>query len=496
MDRLWAELEPATATPRTWAIASVLLGAAAMGAGECKTALRAYGKAVDLLPQVASRRLLRPDREHGLAELAGLPADAAAAALSLGRPERALTLLEHARGLLLAESIGARRDLETLRRADPAKADELARLRDLLDASDRAGFDPMAAWPGGHRELAEQWDSLLAEIRALPGLAGFLRPSDVVVAGRGPIVVVNASHFRCDALLVTPGEPVWSIRLGCDYADLAAQARAFQERRGDLARLEEWVARPVLDELGDLPRVWWCPVGITSFLPLHAAALDRVVSSYTATVGALQPRENPGRRSGAGLLVVEMSRTPGARELPAAHTEARHLTELVPEATVLAGPAATRDAVLAALPRHRIAHFACHAVTDERSPALNRLLLHDHRSAPLTAIELSALDIFVELGFLSACDTARSSEPLADEVMHIATALQLAGCRHVIGTLWPVSDTAAARIAADFYSSLAPSFDVDDAAVALHRAVLALRAEDPDRPERWASHIHLESALL
>ncbi|MFI6070485.1 CHAT domain-containing protein [Actinoplanes sp. NPDC051343] len=512
-------LTPDAATPRTQALASVFLGAAATATGDYETALDAYRKAVGLLPQLAPRRLLRPDREHGLGELAGLPAEAAAAALSLGRLQEALTLLERARGLLLGEAIGARRELEALRRADPARAAELVRLRDRLDASDRAGVDlyhddetvvRLGDRTRRHRELAERWESLLAEIRRLPGLAGFLQPP----AARSPqppadgsIVVVNAGRFRCDALLLTAGEPVRAIRLDCDYADMLARARAFQEPRPDdrrllrdLAWLRSRVVRPVLSELGLLstpgaaPRIWWCPVGIASFLPLHAAAMDEVVSSYTATVGALRPRDTPARRSGAGFLLVEMSRTPGARDLPGARAEARQLAGLAPGLTHLSGRAATRDAVLAALPRHRIAHFACHAVTDERSPALNRLLLHDHESAPLTAVELSALDSSVELGYLSACETARSSEALADEVVHIATALQLAGCRHVVGTLWPVADAAAGRVAAAFYAGLGPSLETGGAARALHEAVRAVRADAPHQPSLWAAHIHLESA--
>lgn len=38
--------------------------------------------------------------------------------------------------------------------------------------------------------------------------------------------------------------------------------------------------------------------------------------------------------------------------------------------------------------------------------------------------------------------------------MHLASALQLAGYRHVIGTLWPVMDTVAARTAEWFYADL------------------------------------------
>jgi CHAT domain-containing protein len=166
----------------------------------------------------------------------------------------------------------------------------------------------------------------------------------------------------------------------------------------------------------------------------------------------------------------------------------------MPNLTWLSGPRATRDAVLHALPRHRIAHFACHAVTDPRFPALNRLLLQDHLTAPLTAIELSTLNApRAELAYLSACETAKSNEALIDEAVHIATAFQLAGYRHIIGTLWPVADNAAGRIADDFYTGLAPSLNADDTARALHRAVCGLRADEPQAPSRWASHIHLGS---
>lgn len=166
----------------------------------------------------------------------------------------------------------------------------------------------------------------------------------------------------------------------------------------------------------------------------------------------------------------------------------------MPNLTRLAGPQATRDAVLSALPRHRIAHFACHAVTDPRFPALNQLLLHDHLTAPLTAIELSALNVpDAELAYLSACETARSNEALIHEAVHIATAFQLAGYRHVVATLWPVADNAAGRIADDFYTGLAPSLTIDDTARTLHRAMCGLRADTPQEPSRWAAHIHLGS---
>jgi len=600
MQECCKDLATATTTPRTRVIAHLLLGRTAMSADPpaARTALTAYEQAVAWLPEIAPRQLLRPDREYGLGELAGLPAEAASAALHLGRPEHALVLLEHARGLLLREGMSGRDDLAEVRRADPEAADDLVRLRDLLNASDQGGVDlyrgdgnQAGSIPGvrarhgtrtrRHRELALEWEQLLDRIRSRPGLEGFLLPPTIESLRRrpvdGPVILVNPGPSRCDALLLTPDGGVRALRLDCDHAELRERARAFRrlprsagsaspdeaELLGHLAWLWDRIGRPVLSELGLLsrvrlpaesaPRIWWCPIGVAASLPLHAAGrhgaadpagvsaiMDHVVSSYTSTVHALRrggsgatddheasptgpldgppdrslngPPEkslvgSPGRsldrppgRSLDGLLVVEMSETPGAGPLPGARLEAERLAELAAHPTVLSGRTATREAVLRELPSHSIAHFACHAVTDPRSPSLARLLLHDHGSAPLTAVELSSVHVpNGTLAYLSACETAKSDERLADEAIHIATAFQLAGYGHVIGTLWPVTDSSAGRIADDFYTGLASSLDWADAADAadaartLHRAVLDLREDDPARPSRWAAHIHFGS---
>ncbi|MCF6477035.1 CHAT domain-containing protein, partial [Nonomuraea sp. MG754425] len=48
-----------------------------------------------------------------------------------------------------------------------------------------------------------------------------------------------------------------------------------------------------------------------------------------------------------------------------------------------------------------------------------------------------------------------------DEAMHITTAFQLAGFQQVIGTLWPVNDTIAARVAEGVYAGLGGDRVVD-----------------------------------
>src|SRR5262249_32938198 len=92
-----------------------------------------------------------------------------------------------------------------------------------------------------------------------------------------------------------------------------------------------------------------------------------------------------------------------------------------------------------------------------------------------------------ELAFLSACETARPGVRLTDEAIHLTSAFQLAGYRHVVGTLWPVSDGHAVDIADDIYTTLTNTGDV---AGAVHAATRRLRNRWADLPSVWASHIH------
>jgi CHAT domain-containing protein len=109
--------------------------------------------------------------------------------------------------------------------------------------------------------------------------------------------------------------------------------------------------------------------------------------------------------------------------------------------------------------------------------------------------EIAALHLpHAGLAYLSACDTTVTSAELADEAVHITAAFQLAGYRHVIGTLWPIDDDAARTIARDVYTHLtnhsttAP--DAASSANALHHATRRMRAARPAAPTLWAAHLH------
>jgi CHAT domain-containing protein len=126
------------------------------------------------------------------------------------------------------------------------------------------------------------------------------------------------------------------------------------------------------------------------------------------------------------------------------------------------------------------------------NPSASCLLLSDHRQRPLTVVDVARLRLDeADLAFLSACSTARPGRTLADEAIHLASAFELAGYRHVIGTLWPVDDRIAAELADDLYIALLKT--PEKAAAALHEATRLLRNRWPQMPSVWASHIHIGS---
>ncbi|MFF4827462.1 CHAT domain-containing protein [Streptomyces sp. NPDC001312] len=412
--------------------------------------------------------------------------------------------------------------------------------------------------------MDSEWHALLSRIRALPGLEGFLGSPDLETLRRqaehGFVIMLAVSRHRGDALVLTsdPHSPVIVVGLPevtenrvIDWADRLLGGRVpgsppvtdyaqAKRRMRDLVELLEWqwdhVAGPVLerigltrslrpdDDPGEWPRIWWCPAGVTAFLPWHASGhhqeggarggtartvMDRAVSSWTPTVRALaHARRLPGAaasRSGQGALLVEMAQPAGtARPLRHVETETEHIVGLLPGATRIGPPHNTPRTVLDALPAHPVVHFACHAVSEWGSPGRSGLLLSDRDgygdgggsgTARLTVDAISSRHIAgAELAYLSACSTSLTNQRLADESVHITAGFMLCGYRHVIGTLWPVDDTMAGEIAVDFYTRLAgddgAGLRTESAAHALHLGLHQGRAKRPWAPSLWAAHLH------
>ncbi|MGW6055498.1 CHAT domain-containing protein [Streptomyces sp. NPDC055189] len=550
--------------------------------------------AVGLIPLLAPRRSSRADQQHALRSVCDLTTLSAAVTLAAGStphpdvphlpllPDAALDslrALEQGRAVIHSQLLDTRGDITELRKEHPGLADRFVHLRDLLDSetAPATGRSTDAATQNagdaaGSRlnrpRIAADLAATLDEIRGREGFASFALPPESqtlrTAAAAGPIVVLNCSPHRCDALLVRP-HGVYHLPLPAltfeeatrqadlfhrtiavvtdPQADLRAQRRAQQTLSGVLGWLWDVAAEPVLLALGidsgidaginaggEAPRVWWSPGGLLGTLPLHAAGHhaeavaqgghrtvpDRVISSYTPTVRALRYARRPlpdadnedGAEGEPGQsLIVAMPRTPQAAPLDGARGEAEAVAALLPGPTMLIGPdddtahaaaadatMPTRAAVMARLTGARIVHLVGHAVTDSVDPSRSRLMLWDHATSPLTAAGVASVTLDgAELAYLSACRTTyTAAADLRDEAIHLTSAFQLAGFRHVVGTLWEADEVISERIAKTFYASLTGTKGLDCArsAAALRRATLEQRDKYPRTPSLWAGYVH------
>ncbi|KAF6753791.1 CHAT domain-containing protein [Ephemerocybe angulata] len=510
----------------------------------------------------------------------GLALNAAAAACSLDRPEKALEFLEQGRCLVWGQLNNLRTPLDELRSIDSNLADRIADISKRLEsvASSRATTHTKMSLSEkialedeshSHLKLAQQWEELLKSARAIPGFEDFLKPSPSSALLRhlpdsGPIVVINVDERRCDAIALLAGfeEPLHiplsnfsldkakkyrtdlkmllrsggyrarekeaSTNLGGEAAARPIKPVNRARRDGDVVHgvlrgLWNDVVKPILDNLGFsvlFPRIWWCPTGAMSFLPLHAAGiytgsksesiLDYAVSSYTPTVTAISNRVRNYRaidKSVSGLFLTSQPNAPGATSIPGTTQEAQSIQSLAVEngarVLKLEGSDVTAGDCLKHMENFSSVHLACHASQDAADPLQSRFLLH-MGSLNLATILQSNLKN-ADLAFLSACQTSTGEEKLSDEAVHLAAGMLAAGYRRVVATMWSIGDQPAQEVASSFYKYLWShththregdsdgGFDGTLSAYALHHAVQQLRHRLDNSESSlltWVPYVH------
>lgn len=504
--------------------------------------------AVKLLPNVSPRFLERDDQEHTLSNYTRLAADAASMALQAGaEASHALRLLELGRGVIMGLLIDCRIDLSEsrLQVENPEFFNKFNRLRTQIDS-------PLATTPEGladphtrRQRLQEihELEEILTHIRQLPSFEGFLLPprsEDLMsMAEEGPIVILNSTVYRSDAIIVT-SSGIKALELpGLLFKDVTKRMRQTRElvrgkrstyplRNKQMGEFLLWLwdaaVGPVLEELqlGDnsRTRIWWIGVGPLGMAPFHAAGdhspgstrntLSRVISSYIPTIKALSYARQKKLEFGgpdSRLLLIAMPTTPTKNDLKNAIPEVERIGRVVKgQADRLDCPSA--DQVLEKLPSYHAIHFACHGISDAQKPSNSHLLLEKHDpsgpgSKPGTLDRLTVRTISTrlaniknaQLAYHSACSTADNpSVVLADESIHIASGFQLAGFSHVLATLWESKDEACLQVAGDFYELLFNGQIAVEGhrkiSSAFHHAVKKLRDKNLSQPLVWASFIH------
>ncbi|EQB55105.1 hypothetical protein CGLO_04989 [Colletotrichum gloeosporioides Cg-14] len=474
--------------------------------------------AVDLIPISAPLSLQPEDKQFFLTRVVGFASEAAAIALNDNQsPVTAIELLESGRGVLASFFHDRRTDLSLLEDRHPQLARSFIELRAELDKPTyRDVFGELESFDDRSSQLkipdtdkrhkaSTEMTVLLDNIRTQPGFDRFLCSATgrqmQDAAEDGPIIIINISSRRCDALIIEQsrihvlGLPKLTKD---DVLRRADDVRSFKT----LMWLWDSVVGPVLDSMGfskhcideNWPHVVWIPTGPLVRFPLHAAgyhlapghntAMDRVISSYSSSVKAVViSRQQHYHESGSDVVLIGMGETPG---LP--HSSLRYATA---ETEVVRGvfnsaslkcvqPASIKKDVLAALETCRIFHFAGHGESNRLDPLKSHILLDDWMTQPLTTASLMEKNLASSppfLAYLSACKTSENSnQDLVDENIHLTSAFQLSGFRHVVGTLWEVDDELSSEMARLTYEFLATK-GISDASVSggLHFATKKLR---------------------
>ncbi|KAG0698777.1 CHAT domain-containing protein [Suillus ampliporus] len=366
------------------------------------------------------------------------------------------------------------------------------------------------------RQLTMQWDDVISRIRMLPDFSRFLLPplfSDIQKAAEdGPVIIVNASHYSCDALIILHAQDPVHVPLDITRAEVSELSFEFQfltEQFGSsdhhlqlvsiLRKLWDHVVDPVVQSLRESKvqpgsRIWWCPTAEFTLLPLHAAGpyekkkdnLSHIyISSYTLTLATLiRARQQVSQdASPQHFVAIGQAHPDGGKELRCVAPElvvvAQHVAPVV-SFTSLADSHATVQGALDALSRNQWLHLACHGMPNRQQAFESFFAMRD---GPLMIKDIIRSDWQnPEFAFLSACHTTVGDEMSPDESIHLAAAMQFSGFRSVIGSMWSVDDEVARQMVSAFYGNLVDDsgrLDCTRAAVALHKAVKSLRKKIP-----------------
>jgi tetratricopeptide (TPR) repeat protein len=339
-------------------------------------------------------------------------------------------------------------------------------------------------------------------------------------ASKGPVVVLTSNHYGCNALVLLNAAGEWMRISLPDTSELllkklSAQTRDLGNSRGveedndanvsgssgeravlikQRARqnsivtssvLEElWfqIVKPIIEGIGlqvrpfshqlqsfkqtitqknhsrKRKRLYWCPTGSFSFVPLHAAGIyhgdnqigcsDFVISSYTPTLTALVKAQDNWvslHKSSLSALIVAETSAPGMSRIPHAEREAVVVADTLAGAApalqcYVAGVGSTAgtllSTVLEKLELVNMVHFACHGQQHPADPLESGFKLRD---GALTVSALMRLKLpHAQFAFLSACETAQGDKNQPDQMIHLAAAMLFTGFNSVIGTMWSV----------------------------------------------------------
>jgi CHAT domain-containing protein/tetratricopeptide (TPR) repeat protein len=479
------------------------------------TLLLAYETSLRLLIQHLATLPSLPQHLGILKSLSlSLAVDAFSACLRQRTPGRAVELLEQGRGVFwsqLARLYSPLDDVIVSSLAGETLADEFMRLalfiRNALNLLGASQHERLC-----HLNFEMYRVMVMTGIRNLPGLSRFLLPSLFPdfqrAASEGPVIIVNASKYSCDTLVVLFDRDPVHIPLPITQEgvrDLSTELHTLTERakRDDvtkelaffLRQLWDQIVSPIVDCLQTIhpsqSRIWWCPTAEFSVLPLHAAGPYRkgyknlphlYISSYTPTLTALirARRRNPSTSATEQkhFIAIGQAQAADESELLSVGAELDNIGQCVDGLaafTRIDGEESCTSRVVEELGKNEWVHLACRGLPNRKQPFESAFALHDGH---FTIQRIIGCDFKnPEFAYLSACHTTVGDEESPDEVIHLASAMQFAGFHSVIGTMWTVDDGETNKITSPFYKHMVDEsgrLDHTRAAFALNKTMASV----------------------
>ncbi|KAI0043455.1 TPR-like protein [Auriscalpium vulgare] len=464
-----------------------------------------------------------PELQHNFYQnfqnISDLAIDAVSWAIEIGELKEAVEVWEQGRGILWSKMRDYRYPIEQLRNQNASLAEQFDAITQQLNQLMTT------------KNAGSQWNDIVKEIQDIPGFETFLRipsfSSIIRVASEGPVILVNISHHRSDALILynvnldpinvplsdTSKSKLYHI-VDILAKDLKSGYNANMDKTIEEILIHLWksIAYPILQKLDELDfpkgsRIWWCLSGKLCVLPIHAAQpfgtstisqqelSQKYIHSYTPTLSSLI-------RAREGVVVRERGTVPKILAMATSSLdkvyEEIEAVQTVGHNTVqkLIGSEVTHSTMMDSLTKYPWIHFASHGHLNSEQPFNSSFELHDN--ARFTILDLLKANLpNAELAVLSACYTAAVDEDnTPDESISLAAGMQFCGFRGIVGTLWAMADQDGPFLAKEFYKRILHLENTDrpvdfrDAAKVLRAVTKEMRKQDIPL-YRWVPFVHI-----
>jgi CHAT domain-containing protein len=331
----------------------------------------------------------------------------------------------------------------------------------------------------------------------------------------GPSSQPDRRELRLNALWrVLAPTPVWAELRRASHAVIAPDGALHLLPFDALVVMPRAPGRGVRYWLDDGPATSYA-ASATSLLSLERRAVPRhrnpagsaVLSVSDPLFDAGEPPAHGSAPGSAAVTALPRFDPAGKKwkPLPGTRIESERLVRaFAPESVeVLAGPAATEQAVRASLAGKRFIHIATHGfVTETRGDLLAGLVLSRPTESSGTSADDGLLQLYeiyelpldCDLAVLSACETQRGPRVPGEGVFALSRGFLAAGARGVIASLWAVEDLATAELVAGTFDGIAADYKRgrnSDVALLLRDAKRRVRAHG-----RWSDPLYWAAFVL